>query len=413
MAAFDPRRFGEILRLPGAAAFTSAGFLGRLALAAATLAITLAIVHRTGSYATAGLIVGVFVLARAVSAPVLSRLVDRYGQFAVMLIASMSQVVLLIVLTAGIFLDWHVAWLAGVAAVAGLGSGSPPAFVRARWAHLVDSPQKLSTAFAWESLIESSAFTIAPLLVVLLVDAVSPLTGMIFVIGVVAAAGLTLYTQRSTQPPVVLQSDGSSQPVGARVIVSVLVSGLYYFTVSFAMGVFDIIAVEQGESSGNANYTSIILAVFSIGTMIAAIVYGSVQWKWTPQQRLWMLIPLFGIATLAVPVLDGGLILLLPALVIGVLFSFVLTSANLAVQSIAPKGRLTELLSWMTAGLGVGVAAGAYFAGLAVDLGGFEAAAIVLLASGAFGFLVLIFDLLFMRRPVAVGPEPKVNAASE
>lgn len=413
MAAFDPRRFGEILRLPGAAAFTSAGFLGRLALAAATLAITLAIVHRTGSYATAGLIVGVFVLARAVSAPVLSRLVDRFGQFAVMLIASMAQTLLLVLLTAGIFLDWPVATLTVIAAIAGLGSGSPPAFVRARWAHLVDSPQKLSTAFAWESLIESSAFTISPLLVVLIVDAVSPLSGMIFVIGIVAAAGLTLYTQRSTQPPIALQTDGSAQAIPTRVIVAVLISGLYYFSVSFAMGVFDIIAVEQGESSGNASLTSLILAVFSVGTMTAAIVYGSVQWKWTPRQRLLMLIPLFALATLAVPLLGGGLMLMAPAFVIGIIFSFVLTSSNLAVQAVAPKGRLTELLAWMTAGLGVGVAAGAYFAGLAVDLGGFEAAAVVLLISGGFGLIVMVFDLIFLRQPATPAPEPQVASTTE
>lgn len=402
MAAFDPRRFGEILRLPGAAAFTSAGFLGRLALSAATLAITLVIVDRTGSYALAGLIVAVFVVSRAASGPILGRLVDRHGQFAVMLTASMGQVVMLIVMTLAILSDWPIAAIAVIAGIAGFGSGAPPALVRARWAALVGkNPAQLSTAFAWESLIESTAFTVAPLIVVMLVNSTSPLVGLVFVIGVVLAAGLTLYLQKRTQPPVVLTSAGTAQPVGGRTIGLVITCAIYYFAVSFAMGAFDIVAVQQGEASGIPGFTGIAIACFSLGTLIGGVVYGSLQWKWTPHQRMWGIVPLFALSTLLVPLLGQGLPLLLSGALIGLFFTSTLTSTNLTVQSVAPKGRLTELLAYMTAGFGGGVAGGNYFAGLAVDHGGFAAASWVVAGAGALGLLAMAVDLAFFRKPIA------------
>lgn len=398
MAAFDPRRFGEVLRLPGAAAFSSAGFLTRIPLSGATLAITLAVVHQTGSYATAGLLVGLFAISRAASAPILSRVVDRYGQFAVMLLATMYQLSLLAVLTAGIFLDWHLAVLGTIAAFAGLGTGSPPAFVRARWAGVARSPQQLSTAFAWESLVESTAFTLAPLVIVLLVGSMSPLAGMVFVVAMVGISGTALYLQRGTQPPVVREPDGGRQKVGRRATAIVVVCAAYYFSASFAMGALDIIAVAQGEVVTIVGFTGIVLAVGSIGKMIGAIVYGSLQWRHTPQQRMLVIAPLFALAALLVPVIGGSSLLIVAAFVIGPIYSAALTSANLVVQSSVPKGRLTELLAWMFAAFGVGVAAGNYFAGLAVEYGGFTAAAWVYAGSGALLVLTLAIDLLFLRR---------------
>ena len=401
MATFDPRRFAEILRIPGAAAFTSAGFLGRIALSAATLAMTLVIVDRTGSYGIAGMVVAVFVISRAASGPILGRLADRHGQFTVMLTASMGQVVMLIVLTFALFLDWSIPVVMIIAVIAGFGSGAPPALVRARWAALVGkNPTQLSTAFAWESLVESTAFTIAPLIVVMLVNSFTPLTGLIFVIAVVLVAGLTLYLQKSTQPPVHLTSAGTAPPVGGRTIGLVLTCAVYYFAVSFAMGSFDIIAVQQGRLSEIPNFTGILLAFFSLGTLIGAILYGSLQWKWTPHQRMWGIVPLFALATLLVPLLGGGIPLMFSGMFIGLLFSATLTSTNLTVQSVAPKGRLTELLAYMTAGFGGGVALGNYLAGLAVDHGGFAAASYVVTGAGALALVALVIDLTFFRKPI-------------
>lgn len=400
MAAFDFRRFGTVLRIPGAAAFTSAGFLTRVPLSGASLAITLAVVDQTGSYATAGLLVAVFAISRAASAPILSRVVDRHGQFAVMLVATMCQLSLLAVLTAGIFLDWHIALLAVIAAVAGFGTGSPPAFVRARWANVVQSPTELTTAFSWEALVESLAFTVAPLVIVLLVGVLSPLAGMVFVIAIIGISGTALYLQRSTEPPV-SRSTGEAPPkIGRRAAAIVVVCAAYYFSASFAMGALDIIAVAQGEVISIPGFAGLVLAICAVGKMLGAITYGSIQWKHTPQQRMIGIVPLFTLITLLVPLLGHSALLLVATFLIGPLYTAALTSSNLIVQASVPRARLTEQLAWLTASFGAGAAFGNYAAGLAVDLGGFAAAAWVYVISGALGVVVLICDVLFVRRPV-------------
>lgn len=411
MAAFDPRRFGEVLKLPGAAKFSAAGFLTRVPLAGAGLGITFAVVHQTGSYSVAGLLVAFFALTRALSAPILSRIVDRHGQFRVMLPATMYQLIMLAILTAGIYLEWHFAAQAVLATLAGFGSGSPPAYVRARWSNTVQNPQQLSTAFAWESLIESTAFSLTPLAIVGIIGFTEPISGMIFVVAMVGISGTLLYTQRKTEPPVVRETDGRRQKVGRHAALMVILSGSYYFCVSFAAGALDIISVAQGEVVAIAGFTGIVLAVGSIGKMVGAITYGSVQWKWTPQQRMYGLVPCFIGATLLLPLIGDGPWLILAAFALGPFYSAILTSANLGVQGSVPRGRLTEMLAWMFASMGAGIAAGNFLTGVAIDAGGFAAASWVYVASSALMLLTLIIDVAFMRKP-AKPEETKVESAA-
>lgn len=399
MAAFDPRRFGEVLKLPGTAKFSAAGFLTRVPLAGAGLGITFAVVHQTGSYSVAGLLVAFFAITRALSAPILSRIVDRHGQFRVMLPATMYQLILLAVLTAGIYLEWHFAAQAALAALAGFGSGSPPAYVRARWSSAVQNPQQLSTAFAWESLIESTAFSLTPLAIVGIIGFTDPIAGMVFVVAMVGISGSLLYTQRKSEPPVVREADGKRQKVGSLGTAMVFISGAYYFCVSFAAGALDIIAVAQGEVIAIAGFTGIVLAVGSIGKMIGAITYGSVQWKWDPRQRMYGLVPCFVAATLLLPLIGDSAWMILAAFALGPFYSAILTSANLAVQVSVPRGRLTEMLAWMFASMGAGIALGNFATGVAIDAGGFALASWVYVGSAALMVLTLIIDVAFFRKP--------------
>ncbi|WP_202599257.1 MFS transporter [Vibrio sp. V39_P1S14PM300] len=60
------------------------------------------------------------------------------------------------------------------------------------------------------------------------------------------------------------------------------------------------------------------------------------------------------------------------------------------VESIVPESKLTEGLTWMLTGLGIGVAMGAAVAGWVIDEFGLQAAFIVTIASGMTVLLVSI-----------------------
>ena len=72
--------FIEVLRIPGALAFSSAGFIARLPLATVGLGLILFVSNDTGSYAYAGFLQALFAITSAVAALFTSRLADRIGQ---------------------------------------------------------------------------------------------------------------------------------------------------------------------------------------------------------------------------------------------------------------------------------------------------------------------------------------------
>ena len=82
--------YRRVLAIPGALAFTAAGFLARLPISMIPLGIVLLVVGKTGSYGQAGAVSAAFIIGEAVAAPVLARVTDQLGQGRVVLWASLS-----------------------------------------------------------------------------------------------------------------------------------------------------------------------------------------------------------------------------------------------------------------------------------------------------------------------------------
>lgn len=72
------------------------------------------------------------------------------------------------------------------------------------------------------------------------------------------------------------------------------------------------------------------------------------------------------------------------------------------VENIVPPSRLTEGLTWMVTGLGIGVALGAALAGLAIDAIGITAGFSVTLTAGLIVLLVAAGGYRLMRRTLAL-----------
>src|SRR5215468_4674740 len=70
----------QILRLPGALAFSASGFLARMPMAMFSLGTVLLIAAVTGRYGLAGLVAAAGSVSYALGAPQFARLCDRFGQ---------------------------------------------------------------------------------------------------------------------------------------------------------------------------------------------------------------------------------------------------------------------------------------------------------------------------------------------
>ncbi len=88
--------------------------------------------------------------------------------------------------------------------------------------------------------------------------------------------------------------------------------------------------------------------------------------------------------------------------VAGLFFAPTMIVAMGLVENIVPPSRLTEGLTWMVTGLGIGVALGAALAGLAIDAIGITAGFGVTLTAGLIVLLVAAGGYRLMRRTLAL-----------
>src|SRR5690606_27721578 len=143
--------YRKVLPAPGALAFSPAGALARPPPSMGTLSVVLLVGAVYGSSALAGQVAAVYAVARAVCAPQLAKLVDRYGQARVMrpwLVVAMAGLTGVAVAAMLHGPSWL---LYPAAAIAGGTVGSMGALVRSRWNTVVEGPSQLHTAYSLES----------------------------------------------------------------------------------------------------------------------------------------------------------------------------------------------------------------------------------------------------------------------
>jgi len=86
--------------------------------------------------------------------------------------------------------------------------------------------------------------------------------------------------------------------------------------------------------------------------------------------------------------------------VAGLFFAPTMIIAMGLVENIVPPSRLTEGLTWMITGLGIGVALGAALAGWVVDEAGVKAGFIITISAGLVVLLVAVGGYRLLQKSV-------------
>jgi predicted MFS family arabinose efflux permease len=397
--------YTRLFGVRGAARFSLAGWLGRLPASTTSLGTVLLISGQTGSYALAGTVSGTFALAYSVGSPQWARAVDRRGQGAVL-----RRSVLAFLLFGGGFVAAVVAgapvwsWFA-LAALTGASTPNIGSLVRARWAHALDAPAKVQTAFAFESVVDEVVFVVGPPVVTFLAALVSPPAGFLTGLALGVAGSAWLAAQASTEPPV-HPRDGASggRRRGAALSPTVLVVTISGVAVGGVFGAMDVVVVGFARAEGAPALAGVALAAYAGGSLVAGLVYGLARLPGTLETRFAVCSLLFGLAAQLLLVV-GSLSVLVPVTFLaGLAIAPTLVSGMSLVEARVPRAALTESLSWTTAGLTAGVTAGAALAGAAVDGWGARGAfAVPALAAGLAAVLALGGTAL-LRRTTAAGP---------
>lgn len=404
--------YRSILSLPGTKAFAFAGLLSRLPIAMFNISFILMVQMQYGSYGMAGRVAAVGLIFWALQTVPTSRLVDRIGQRAAMVPFAISHV-------AGVALGIWAAmngkaeWVLWVAVLLASLQGPLGALTRARWTNILESDEDIHTAFALEGALDEALFIGGPALATILATTVWPPLGLI-VSSVGMVVGLTiLLRQRETEPPTRSETGGES--LGFKVPAAVLAATFIALGLGLTFGAFDISVVGFSEEQGYKGLSGVILGLVAGGSFLGGLFYGTRHWA-TP---LWKRTVL---GTLALAIGFGALslspnllVFAILGLVAGMAIAPTLTNTDTIVQRMVKRDQITEGMSWLRIGMGIGIAIGAWGAGILVDTVGARAGLLSAAGAATLMFVIALLTARVIKRGtdrVAVRNQPDVSPPS-
>nr|WP_218115213.1 MFS transporter [Pseudomonas putida] len=380
----------------GAKGFALAGLLARLPLPMTGIGIITMLSQITGSYGLAGAVAATFVLTYALMSPQISRLVDRHGQGRLLPAAAGLSVLGILLLLACSY--WQLAdWTLFVgAALAGF-MPSMSAMVRARWTAIYRGKAQLKTAYSLETVLDEVTFIAGPPISVGLSVAVLPQAGTLVAAVFLAIGVFALAVQVGTEPPVEADAATGQDSMSVFRLADVRLLTLLMVAMGLIVGTVDIVSVAFAEQMDMPAAASVVLSCYAIGSCVAGLVFGVLKLD-TPLHKLLLLGGLATAATTLPLLVVGNIIgLAIAVLVAGLFFAPTMIVAMSLVERIVPESKLTEGMTWLLAGLNVGVAGGAAASGQVVDVWGAQAGFNVALAAGAAVLLVALWGYQRMR----------------
>ena len=382
---------------PGTGNFVIAGLLARIPLPMAGIGIITLLSQQRGGYALAGAVSATFVLTYALLSPQISRYVDRYGQRRVLPAATAISITGLFILMAGS--HWNVtdALLFLGALLAGF-MPSMSAMVRARWTALYRGQPSLQTAYSLETVLDELTFIVGPPLSIGLSVTLFPQAGLLLAALLLFVGVFALVMQRRTEPPLVAAGSAISGSGSVIGMTSVQLLTLLMVAMGVIVGTVDIVSVAFAEQLGRPAAASLVLSAYAAGSCVSGLLYGSLRLK-TPLHRLLWLGGLATAATTLPLILVTNLTALAMALLMaGLFFAPTMIVAMSLVESQVSENQLTEGMTWLLAGLNVGVALGAVIAGQVVDNAGARAGSYVALCAGAGVVLMALLSHLTLPK---------------
>ena len=395
-------RYQQLFHASGSIQFALAGLLARLALPMMGIGIITMLSMLQGSYALAGGVSATFVLTYALLSPQISRQVDSHGQFRVLPLVTFISVLGMGLIVASTWLGLSYIWLFLGAFLSGF-MPSMSAMIRARWSQIYKGDPLLQTAYSLETVFDDLTFIAGPPLSVGLTVVLFPQAG-IMIAGILLLVGvLLLVSQRKTEPALVDKHQIMSTKASILRLPSLQLLIILMISLGVIVGTVDILSVTLAQIQGQPAMASLVLSLYAIGSCVMGVVFGGMRLS-MPLPRMLLI---SGVLTLLsiIPLLWVGGIwsLSMVMFISGLFFAPTMIIGMSLVENIVPDHRLTEGMTWLLAGLNIGVAFGAMLSGKMVDELGIYAGYWVAIAGG---ILVVACSLmsygLLMRQETAV-----------
>jgi MFS family permease len=330
--------------------------IGRLPIAALSLSTILLVRQETGSFAAAGAVEACIAIAAATSPPLQGRLVDRFGQTAVLLPAAMANPLALAALVLAAKAGADLAILGVIGAACGATIPALSSCMRTLWSELVPDPELRQSAFALDAVLLEVCFIVGPLGTAALVAIGSPAAAVVANAALSSVGTLVFAASRASRSwrgnPIRASSTGALRSPGVVVLLGV------EFGFGAAIGAMEISTTAFATQEGSPGLVGVLIAVQAAASMAGGLWYGSRQHRTRAADRYPRLCLLIAIG-FAPLLLMSSIANALPLMAIS---GFALAPASavlyMLIDELAPPGRATETSTWLITAVIAGVAAG-------------------------------------------------------
>jgi len=377
----------SILSAPGVPALLGSSILARLPLAMFSIGLLVHAQRLAGSFAVAGLVSGAYAIASAVSAPLLGRLVDRFGQTTVLILGA-TVTALTLVTTGTLPAGTPSPVLVGLATATGLATPPLAACVRALFPAIVADPDALRSLFAFESTVLELTFIFGPPLALGLgalwsTGAALALSGLVLLGSTLAFVAQPASRRWRPDRAAPRPRGGSLRAPALRTLVLVLLGTGAVF------GATDVGVTAAAKALGSTAAAGPLLGIWGLGSLCGGIAATRLGGGAQHSSGLGLLVAALAlghgalIATTHSMFAIGAVILLA-----GATIAPTVASIYAMVDKVAPAGTRTEAFSWLVTASSTGAALGAAVAGALAQSEGPPAAFAFAGAAGGFALMV-------------------------
>jgi MFS family permease len=392
-------RYGAVLSVPGALRLFATALVGRLPQGMSSLAILLLVRGATRSYAAAGVAVGAFALASAACAPLVGRLVDRFGRGAVLAPFAFAQAGVYIALVVAAGSGAGVYALVGLSALAGALLPPIAPVVRVLLREVFDDPAVRETAYALDAVAQETIWIAGPLLVALVIAFTTP-DAAVVLLGAVCALGTCLFLSS----PLVRGSDSSrpgqrrssalANPELRALLGPVALTGT-------ALGATEVGLPSLAIHAGSRPASGVLLALWSVGSMTGGLWYGSRVWRSSLAGRYRRLLVLAVVCTAPLIAAHSIDVAIVCSVLAGLTVAPVFSCQYALVGRSAPPGSETEAFTWVSAALIGGLAAGSAIGGAVIGSLGISAPFVISCAASMIAATLALGARGLVQRPQA------------
>jgi MFS family permease len=383
------RQYLQILRTPYVGRLFAASLLARLPMGINGLAIVLLVKAETGSFGAAGAAAGALALGSGLCAPLTARAIDALGPRTLLVLAAVSAAGLL----ALIALARAGAPTPALVAAAFVAGGSfPPtsSVLRAQYPRLFgDRPTLLQGAFALDSVLTESIFTVAPLLTAALVVVFEPAAALLVSGAAIVAGTFALVAALPADDGHAIEApDAARSRLGALAVPGIRTLVGSMLPVGFAFGALEVALPAFADHEGRPELAGVLVALWALGSVAGGLTYGARPRRGSLASvhlRVALLLPLSFLPMALATSPATMALLVVPA---GVLIAPLIATRNELAGMVAPEGARTEAYTWPLTALVAGIALGAATSGALADATSWQTAVLVAAVAAAVGAAV-------------------------